>query len=103
MSIIAFITSYARIHPHRHLLSKIHYVTLLYCDSDSMCMVCNKGPPDSFETSKLLTGYFKLEHTGMTEWYSLAPKMYAMSAGYAYALGSSSAYAMSEDESADNV
>jgi hypothetical protein len=79
VSLIAFITSYARIHLHRHL-TKIDYANLLYCDTDSMYMVCKKGSPDPFETSKLITGHFKLEHTGMKQWYSLGPKMYAMSA-----------------------
>jgi len=101
VSLIAFITSYARIHLHRHL-TRINYDNLLYCDTDSMYMVCKKGSPDPFQTSKLITGYFKLEHTGMKQWYALAPKMYAMSgkapaplsAGYAYALGAGYAYAM---------
>ena len=79
VSLVAFITSYARIHLYRHL-TKIDYANLLYCDTDSMYMVCNKGSPDPFETSRLITGYFKLEHSGMKEWYALAPKMYAMSA-----------------------
>jgi len=85
VSLIAFITAYARIHLHRHL-SKIDYNNLLYCDTDSMYMVCNKGSPDPFQTSKLITGYFKLEHIGMKQWYALAPKMYALGAGYAYAM-----------------
>ena len=58
-------------------------------------MVCKKGSPDPFKTSKLITGYFQLENTGMKQWYALAPKMYAMSAGFAYAMstGSDKVYA----------
>jgi hypothetical protein len=101
VSLIAFITSYARIHLHRHV-TKMDYANLLYCDSDSMHMVCKKGSSDPLQTSKLSTGYFKLEHTGMKQWYSLGPKMYAMStdsSNEAYALGSSSVYAMSTNSS----
>ena len=64
VSFIAFITSHARNHLHRHL-KNINHADLLYCDSDSMHMVCRKGSPDPFQTSKLITAYFKLEHIGM--------------------------------------
>jgi len=96
VSLIAFITAYARIHLHRHL-TRINYDNLLYCDTDSMYMVCKKGSPDPFQTSKLITGYFKLEHTGMNQWYSLAPKMYALGAGYAYAMSGKTPAPLSSD------
>ena len=105
VSLIGFISSYLRIHLHRHL-SKIDYANLLYCDTDSMYMVCKKGSPDPFETSKKITGYFKLEHSGMKQWSSLGPNMYGLSASPAqadgadkvYADGSNSVYAESADE-----
>jgi len=99
VSLIAFITAYARIHLHRHL-TKLDFGNLLYCGTDSMYMVCKKGSPDPFQTSKLITGYFKLEHTGMKQWYALAPKMYALGAGSdkVYANSAPSVYAESSDK-----
>jgi len=66
VSIIALITSYARIHFHRYL-SKIDYANLLYFDTESVYMVYKKGAPDPFETCTLITGHFQLEHAGLKE------------------------------------
>jgi hypothetical protein len=57
------------IHLHRHL-TKIDYANLLYW---TVYVVCKKGSPDPFETSNFITGYSKLEHTGIEQRYARGP------------------------------